>query len=150
MSSSRGNGKRQSKGKAQKAAKGQNRDQDIGLRERLVQQLVEGSLECLICLENIRPKHAVFDCQECYQVFHIHCIKKWSKTAKSEGRNANFKDTKSKARLLNLHCWVSGESNWVCPGCRKPSPTTLRAMQYRCFCRKVREPEWNRRDTPHS
>ena len=38
----------------------------------------------------------------------------------------------------------------MCPGCRKPSPTTLRAMQYRCFCRKVREPEWNRRDTPHS
>ena len=90
MSSSRGNGKRQSKTKGQKTAKGQNRDRDIGLRERLVQQLVEGSLECLICLENIRPKHAVFDCQECYQVFHIHCIKKWSKTAKSEGRKVNL------------------------------------------------------------
>ena len=72
---------RKPKAKGQKAAKGQNRvDRDIGLRERLVQQLVEGSLECLICLENVRPKHAVFDCQECYQVFHIHCIKKWSAT----------------------------------------------------------------------
>ena len=70
------------------AAKNQNRD--IGLRERLVQQLVEGSLECLICLENVRPKHAVFDCQECYQVFHIHCIKKWSKTAKNEGKGINM------------------------------------------------------------
>ena len=59
---------------------------DVGLRERLIQQLVDGSLECLICLDKVRQKHAVFDCQECYQVFHIHCIKKWSKTAKNEGR----------------------------------------------------------------
>ena len=72
------------KGRSAAAAKSQNRG-DMGLRERLVQQLVDGSLECLICLENVRPKHAVFDCQECYQVFHIHCIKKWSKTAKNEG-----------------------------------------------------------------
>lgn len=79
------------------AAKSQNRD--IGLRERLVQQLVEGSLECLICLENVRPKHAVFDCQECYQVFHIHCIKKWSKTAKNEGKTINMMDARKTSLL---------------------------------------------------
>ena len=91
MSSSSGDGKRQrgtQNVRSAAKAKSQN-NRDIGLRERLVQQLVEGSLECLICLENVRPKHAVFDCQECYQVFHIHCIKKWSKTAKSEGKNVN-------------------------------------------------------------
>ena len=39
---------------------------------------------CLVCLEKIRPKNATWHCDgECFQVFHIHCIKKWSKTTRT-------------------------------------------------------------------
>ena len=55
---------------------------DIGQRERLTQQLDAGAYECMVCLESVRPAHAVWDCDKCYAVFHIHCLKKWSKTTR--------------------------------------------------------------------
>ena len=57
----------------------------LNLKERLTQQLVTGQAECMVCLEKIRPKNATWHCDgECFQVFHIHCIKKWSKIARTE------------------------------------------------------------------
>ena len=60
--------------------------QDLDLREKMIRQLTRGDTECLICLDAIRPKNAVWDCEwnadkkdGCFQVFHIHCIKKWSR-----------------------------------------------------------------------
>ena len=47
-------------------------------------QLSNLSYFCLVCLEKIRPKNATWHCDgECFQVFHIHCIKKWSKTTRT-------------------------------------------------------------------
>ena len=59
-----------------------------------------------------------------FTVFHIHCIKKWSKIARTE------------------------DGGWRCPGCqfvRKSPP-----REYRCFCGKVIDPAYERRETPHS
>jgi transcriptional repressor NF-X1 len=60
------------------------------------------------------------------QVFHIHCIKKWAKTARTE------------------------DGGWRCPGCQSVYPLIPR--EYLCFCRKLRNPEWNRNEgvVPHS
>ena len=90
------------------------------LRQRLTQQLVTGKAECMvrsklyscinlfcqtipsfcfqICLDKIKPVNATWDCQNCYQVFHIHCIKKWVKSQRSEADS-------------------TGDS-WRCPGCQ--------------------------------
>ena len=62
---------------------------------------------CLVCLEKIRPKNATWHCDgECFQVFHIHCIKKWSKIARTNdggwrcpGINIKFKYT------LHFRCY---------------------------------------------
>lgn len=80
----------------------------------------------MVCLDRVKQQHATWDCHKCYQIFHIHCIKKWSKTAKTD------------------------TGGWRCPGCQAVSPTVPK--EYRCFCRKQRDPEWNRRDgdVPHS
>nr|XP_053635030.1 transcriptional repressor NF-X1-like [Cherax quadricarinatus] len=40
------------------------------------------------------------------------------------------------------------DSGWRCPACQSSTPKVPNA--YRCFCAKVREPEWNRRDIAHS
>jgi hypothetical protein len=77
---------RPAKAKAAKSKGGKKKPSavtDLDLRERLMQQLATGSLECMVCLERIRQTHAVHSCTQCYQVFHMHCIKKWSKTART-------------------------------------------------------------------
>ena len=95
---------------------------DSNLRERLIRQLVGGEAECMVCLDKIKPKNATWDCQQCYQVFHIHCIKKWGKSQEvREGLR--------------------------CPGCQK---IWQMPKCYRCFCRKVSEPVYDRNEIPHS
>lgn len=107
---------------------------DLDQRERLIQQLVDGSLECMICLDKVKPAHATWNCPGCYHVFHIHCIKKWSKTNKNNNDDNNANNNNGGIR---------------CPaGCGYVLPRAPR--EYRCFCGRVRDPEWNRRDTPHS
>ena len=94
------------------------------LRERLIQQLVGGEAECMVCLDKIKPKNATWDCQNCYQVFHIHCIKKWANSQEND------------------------DGGWRCPGCQKVWQTIPKS--YRCFCRKALDPAHDRRETPHS
>ena len=114
------------KKKAKPKPKSKPKPSELSLRERLTHQLITGQAECLVCLESIKPKHATWHCDsECYQVFHIHCIKKWSKTARTED-----------------------QGGWRCPGCQFVRKATPR--DYRCFCGKVLDPVYDRRDTPHS
>ena len=93
------------------------------LRDRLTQQLVAGKAECMVCLDKIKLAHATWDCQHCYQVFHIHCVKKWAKTQLQD-------------------------EGWRCPGCQ--TLTASIPKNYKCFCRKVVDPPVDRRETPHS
>ncbi|XP_039260940.2 transcriptional repressor NF-X1-like [Styela clava] len=92
----------------------------------LLDQLTCGTYECMVCCDRVKQQHAIWNCSKCYHVFHMGCIKKW-------------------ARSPSAH--VEGEG-WRCPGCQnitKKFPST-----YNCYCGKVKEPEWNRRETPHS
>eukprot|EP00095_Tigriopus_kingsejongensis_P004653 maker-scaffold29_size597861-snap-gene-4.38 protein:Tk04653 transcript:maker-scaffold29_size597861-snap-gene-4.38-mRNA-1 annotation:"protein shuttle craft" len=110
---------------------------DLNLRESLIHQLDRGTLECMICFELIRPKQATWDCQKvaprgdvrpstggCARIFHHFCIRKWSKTAQTE------------------------DGGWRCPFCQGVFYAVPK--DYRCFCRKVIEPEFDRREIPHS
>uniref|UniRef100_A0A6A7FWG0 Transcriptional repressor NF-X1-like n=1 Tax=Hirondellea gigas TaxID=1518452 RepID=A0A6A7FWG0_9CRUS len=94
-------------------------------RDQLTEQLQKGSYECSICCERIKPVNAIWSCKKCYNCYHLHCIKKWASSSK-EG----------------------GESGWRCPTCNNQS--SKRPNSYQCFCGKLRDPEYNRRDTPHS
>lgn len=92
----------------------------------LIEQLTSGAYECMVCCDRVKQQHAVWSCENCFHVFHMICIKKW-------------------ARSPSAH--VDG-GGWRCPGCQnsnKKFPST-----YKCYCGKVKEPEWNRRETPHS
>jgi len=81
--------------------------------------------ECMVCLDRVRQMHPTWDCKNCYQIFHFACIKKWAKSATDEG-------------------------GWRCPGCQVVISRMPR--EYRCFCGKLRNPEWNRNGglVPHS
>lgn len=97
------------------------------LRERLIQQLVSGQSECMICFEKVKQLQATWDCKQCYQIFHIFCIKKWSRSQMA------LADTES--------------GGWRCPGCQS---VTKSSPNYVCFCGKTTEPTYNRNETPHS
>ncbi|KAK3109128.1 hypothetical protein FSP39_023572, partial [Pinctada imbricata] len=94
----------------------------------LIEQLTMGTYECMVCCETIRGQNAVWNCGNCYHAFHLRCIKQWARSpaAKVEG----------------------SDNGWRCPACQNVCDRF--PNQYRCYCGKVRDPEWNRMDTPHS
>lgn len=92
-------------------------------RVRLSEQLTKGAYECMVCCDGIKQQHAIWSCLACYNCFHLGCIKKWAKSS-------------------------TGDGGWRCPACQGSTPKVPNA--YMCFCGKMREPEWNRRDLPHS
>ncbi|XP_052094609.1 transcriptional repressor NF-X1-like [Mytilus californianus] len=97
-------------------------------RGLLIEQLTLGSYECMVCCETVKCHHAVWNCPGCFHAFHLICIKKWARspTALMEGEG----------------------SGWRCPACQKV--TDKFPNQYLCFCGKIRDPQWDRMETPHS
>ena len=104
---------------------GRTNDKDSNLRDRLTESLLKGTAECLICLDKVKQQQATWNCRNCFQVFHIGCIKKWAKS-------------------------VTVEGSWRCPGCQVSITTIPR--DYTCFCGKLTNPEWIRNEglVPHT
>ncbi|XP_066597251.1 protein shuttle craft [Prorops nasuta] len=98
-------------------------DDDASQRERLTELLNRGKLECLVCCEYIRQMDFTWSCSNCYHVLHLKCIKKWAQSS-------------------------TGENGWRCPACQNVNLAI--PQEYFCFCGKMKEPEWDRRDTAHS
>lgn len=96
---------------------------DVSQRERLTDQLRRGTLECLVCCDRVRQQDSVWSCSNCFHVLHLRCVMKWAKSSKAE-------------------------TGWRCPACQ--NVTEKVPTQYRCFCEKILEPQWNRQDTPHT
>ncbi|ESO86262.1 hypothetical protein LOTGIDRAFT_129545 [Lottia gigantea] len=92
----------------------------------MIEQLTKGRYECMVCCENMRPDTAVWNCSSCYHLFHLFCIKKWARSSTA---------------------LVEGEG-WRCPACQ--NITEKVPNSYKCFCGKIRDPVYNRYETPHS
>lgn len=93
-------------------------------RERLTTQLTSGTYECMVCCESVKPVQPIWNCSQCFHAFHLGCVRRWSRTSQDES------------------------GHWRCPGCQ--SVSTSLPNFYLCFCSKRKDPEWNRRETPHS
>ncbi|XP_076464689.1 protein shuttle craft-like isoform X2 [Babylonia areolata] len=93
-------------------------------RAQMEEQLKRGQYECMVCCDNIRQEVAVWNCQKCYCVFHLRCIKQWVKSSLE-----------------------AEEDIWRCPTCQNSN--TARPKGYRCFCGKVKDPKFQPGETPH-
>ncbi|XP_063709907.1 protein shuttle craft [Culicoides brevitarsis] len=91
-------------------------------REKLTKEMENSVLECMICCENIKSTQSVFSCNACFHIFHLNCVKKWANSSFAEG--------------------------WRCPACNSFKETLPK--DYYCFCGKLKDPQYNRNDTPHS
>ena len=79
------------------SSKTKNRSQYQGSKDTqtgsMIEQLTEGMYECTVCCETVRCDSPIWSCQECYNVFHMRCIKKWAKSpaAAAEGKEFIFR-----------------------------------------------------------
>ena len=61
----------------------------------LIEQLRSETYECMVCCDTIRCSAPVWNCTNCYHVFHLRCIRKWanSPSAVLEGRIEGYTDS---------------------------------------------------------
>ncbi|XP_072031586.1 transcriptional repressor NF-X1-like isoform X2 [Amphiura filiformis] len=113
------------------AAKAKSAKQFSGSNEtqtgNLIEQLTEGTYECLVCCDVVKCEARVWSCSSCYTVFHLKCIKEWAKSPAAAAEDSD---------------------GWKCPACR--FVTIHIPYVYKCFCGKHRDPPWEPGDTPHS
>ncbi|TIB37961.1 hypothetical protein E3P86_01947 [Wallemia ichthyophaga] len=100
------------------------------LRTRLERELKTGKVECLICFEVVKTYDKTHSCNTCFNVYHLKCISEWARAS----YNQPFKEGEAK--------------HWRCPGCQTKSTKIPR--EYRCFCRRQRDPKPGKLAVPHS
>ncbi|KAJ2385510.1 Transcriptional repressor NF-X1, partial [Coemansia sp. RSA 2559] len=62
----------------------------LGLSSSLAKRLASSAYECMICCDKVRPRHAIWQCDTCWAIFHIGCVKKWAKSC-SDGPNVRWR-----------------------------------------------------------
>jgi len=78
--------------------------------------MCEGNLDCLICNDTINTKNEIWQCETCFNLLHLQCIKEW-------------------INKLNLDEKDKLDLKWTCPNCntnyiQKTEPV------YDCYCGK--------------
>ena len=108
---------------------------DIATRTH--EDIARGVYECAICTNEISRNSKVWSCHTCWTVFHIGCIKKWSKNEGSAAAQAPVQDGQ-----------MPLPKQWRCPGCNLPQESLPSA--YSCWCEKELEPKTLPGLSPHS
>ncbi|CAB3372487.1 Hypothetical predicted protein [Cloeon dipterum] len=85
------------------------RNKDMSQREFLIHQMNAEKLECMVCYESIKHKNPIWSCSGCFNLFHIWCVQKWS-------RSTDF------------------EEGWRCPGCNMGYQ---KMPEKSCYCGKT-------------
>ena len=107
------------------------------LATRIHEDIAHGIYECAICSNEISRKSKVWSCDTCWTVFHIGCIKKWSKNEGSAVHRPTQQDGD------DFH-----GKQWRCPGCNLPKDNLPSA--YTCWCEKELDPKVITGLPPHS
>ncbi|KAE8798891.1 NF-X1-type zinc finger protein NFXL1 [Hordeum vulgare] len=77
----------------------------------------------MICYDMVRRSAPVWSCGRCFSIFHLPCIRKWTRSP------ASVSDASAPA-----------SNAWRCPGCQSVQDVRARDIAYTCFCRRRRDP----------
>jgi transcriptional repressor NF-X1 len=102
---------------------------------RIHDDIAHGIYECAICTNEVSRNSKIWSCRTCWTVFHIGCIKKWSKN-EGAGVAHNRNEEEPAAR------------QWRCPGCNLPKDVL--PSSYSCWCEKEIDPKILGGLPPHS
>jgi transcriptional repressor NF-X1 len=108
---------------------------DIATRTH--EDIAKGVYECAICTNEVSRNSKVWSCRTCWTVFHIGCIKRWSKNEGSAAPQGQADDGQ-----------LPPPKQWRCPGCNLPQDTLPSA--YSCWCEKELDPKPIPGIPPHS
>ncbi|KAI9164249.1 FKBP12-associated protein [Blastocladiella emersonii ATCC 22665] len=141
------------------------------LARSLATELIRGTKECVICMDEIRRHHKLWSCTVCFAPHHLHCVREWTDTSSAAASNAN--STENLTIITNSAITVrttvrasavpvptptatasastdAPETQTLrCPSCNTMQPAES-ARVYTCFCAKTVNPEPNRFLIPHS
>lgn len=82
----------------------------------------------------------IWNCSTCFCSFHLMCIQRWSKDTITQQKLAL--EGQIQVRQIKL--------KWGCPKCRyEYSPDDV-PSEYRCFCGKIVNPQYQALLAPHS
>ncbi len=105
---------------------------------RIHEDISHNVYECAICTNEVGRTSKVWSCRTCWTVFHIGCIKRWSKNEGSAvHRPAGQSDEETPVG-----------KQWRCPGCNLPKDSSPSA--YTCWCEKEIDPKTITGLPPHS
>ena len=126
----------------------------------LTQLLCEGQQECMICQNKIYQKSKTWNCTQCFQPFHLGCMKKWIKKLNFIQENSKFKiqsciyhileklkdeeeekysiSTSQSQRLEYIKPQLF---HWTCPKCNLNYNAKL--PRYLCYCIKKENPDFS-------
>ncbi|KAL3494544.1 hypothetical protein BJX62DRAFT_33628 [Aspergillus germanicus] len=107
---------------------------------RIHEDIAHNLYECPICTIEIGRKSRVWSCGLCWTVFHLSCVKKWSKNEGAAAQDA--------ARRLGEDGESSGPRAWRCPGCNLAQEVF--PSSYSCWCEKEVDPRSFPGLPPHS
>lgn len=109
---------------------------DIATRTH--EDLSKGIYECAICTSELGRNSKIWSCRTCWTVFHISCIRKWSK---NEGSAVAQQEASQQGE-------VPPPKQWRCPGCNLPKD--VYPSSYTCWCEKEIDPQNIPGLPPHS
>jgi hypothetical protein len=86
------------------------------LTMNLMNGLLEGNIECLICNEVLRDQDETWGCEKCFTMFHNTCIYDWIFKLNSQSTNTQI-------------------FKWTCPHCSNVTQTAVDKLPtYNCYC----------------
>lgn len=116
--------------------------------------LRQADYECIICCEVIQLQDKTWNCDNCFNVLHLKCVRSWATKCsndKAEGSgssNNNGNDGGQGTSSYNNSRRNNQPEEWRCPTCqdvKKQIP-----FAYYCFCGKRKNPEVSNYHVPHS
>lgn len=108
---------------------------DIATRTH--EDIANSLYECPICTSEVLRNSKIWSCKTCWTVFHMSCIKRWSK---NEGSTQQRQQTESGD--------IPPPRQWRCPGCNLPKDDMPNL--YTCWCAKEIDPKSIPGLPPHS
>ncbi|RAK99654.1 putative NF-X1 finger transcription factor [Aspergillus ibericus CBS 121593] len=106
---------------------------------RIHEDIAHNLYECPICTSELGKRSRVWSCGLCWTVFHLSCVKKWSRNEGAAAQDAARRQEEGEN---------SAPRAWRCPGCNLPQEVF--PSSYTCWCEKEVDPRSFPGLPPHS
>lgn len=106
---------------------------------RIHEDIAHNLYECPICTAELGRRSRVWNCGLCWTVFHLSCVKKWSKNEGAAAQDSARRQGEGDPTTPRA---------WRCPGCNLPQEVF--PSNYTCWCEKEVDPRSLPGLPPHS